>query len=195
MIRKLFAVGIVALFLSAGTVAVLLSGGGLAFASGFGPGPDGDDGGEFTEFPTATPAPGSTPTPDGTGDGGDGTGSTATPVLEPFAVTIDRVEECGRTCRDVTVSLTNRQSDPASDVTVYTRVFAGNSTDEDDVVWRGTEDVGGLAAGETHTTTKRVELTSSEAYEVQQADGWITVQTTVQTDDRTITFVERRNVG
>lgn len=193
MLRKLFAVGTVGLLLSAGTIVVLLPGGGLAFASGFSPGSGGDDG-ATTEFPTATAAPGSTPTPDGTGDGGDGTGSTTTPVQQPFAVTVDRVEECGRTCRDVTVSLTNRQSDPASGVTVYTRVFAGNSTDEDDVVWRGTEDVGGLAAGETHTTTKRVELSYSEAYEVQQADGWITVQTTVQTDDRTVTFVERRQV-
>lgn len=188
MLRKLFAVGV---------AAVLLAGGGLAFASGFGPAPGGDSeagGSDLTEFPTATPAPGSTPTADGTGDGRDESASAATPVRQPFAVTIDRVEECGRTCRDVTVSLTNRQSDAASGVTVYTRVFVGNSTDEDDVVWRGTEDVGGLAAGETHTATRRVELSYSEAYEVRQADGWITVQTTVQTDERTITFTERRDV-
>lgn len=182
--RTLFAVG---------AVAVVLLAGGLAFASGYGPAPGGagEADADAEEFPTATP----TPEPTDDGSSGDEATSTATPTTQPFAVVIEQVEECGETCRDVTVSLTNRQSDAASDVTVYTRVFAGNSTDDGDVVWRGTEAVGSLGAGETHTTTKRVELSYSEALAVERADGWVTVQTTIETADRTVTFSERRNVG
>jgi hypothetical protein len=138
--------------------------------------------------PTATPT-----ATDGAGSGGDET--TATPVERPFAVTIDGVSSCGTTCRDVTVSLTNQQGEPASDVTVATRVYAGNSTAAADLVWRGSEDVGALAAGETHPTTRRVDLSLAEAYDVKRADGWVTVETTIRTDERTVTFTERRNVG
>lgn len=160
--------------------------------------------GEETDepFPTATDG-GTASTVDGSG-GGSGSettatptadGTTATPVEQPYALTIDSVEECGTTCRDVTVSLTNQGSEDATDVTVYTRVFAGNSTAESDEVWRGSEDVGTLSAGETTTSTKRVELSFEEAYAVDQADGWVTIQTTIETDDGTVTFTERRNVN
>lgn len=186
-------------------VVLVLVGGGLAYVSGFGPAPGGaDETDDGSTFPTATPTP--PPTDDGSGgdgtastatddgSGGDGTTSTATPTPQPFVVVIQQIEECGDTCRDVTVSLTNQQSEPATGVTVYTRVFAGNSTDDGDEIWRGSEDVGSLGAGETYTTTKRVELSFSEAFAVQNADGWVTVQTTIDTDDRRITFSEQRNV-
>lgn len=180
--------------------------GGLAVAGGYGPVPDaglpqpstsgGDDAGlSDEEFPTATP----TPTPDdGDGSsGGDGDATTATPTAEPapFDVSIVDVAECGDTCRDVTVDLTNQQETDATGVTVYTRIFAGNSTDEGDQVWSGEEDVGTLPAGETYTATKTVDLSLSEALAVDQADGWITVQTTIETDDQTLTFTERRQVA
>lgn len=139
-------------------------------------------------FPTATPT--------ATGGSGSGAGEmTATPVEQPFAVTIDRVEDCGTTCRDVTVSLTNRQHTPATDVVVYTQVFAGNTTAEDDLIWQGEESVGSLAAGETSTSTRRVELSFGDALDVQEANGWVTVRTTVQSADRTVTFTERRDVA
>lgn len=172
------------------TVGVVAAGA-LGFAA-VGPAPDDGDLGD-DEFPTATAAP-----DDGSSSSGGestATAGTATPVAAPFAVTVDDVENCGTTCRDVTVSLTNRQADDATGVDVYTRVFAGNSTDEADLVWSGQESVGRLDAGATHTTTRRVELSYSEALAVQDADGWVTVQTTVQTDDRTVTFSERRQVS
>jgi len=187
--------------------------GGLAVAGGYGPVPDaglagptdggaGDDGSlSDEEFPTATPTPtaapdgggAGTPTSDGGGSTGDASTATATPT-PPFAVSIVSVEECGETCRDVTVDLTNQQDADATGVTVYTRIFAGNGTDGEQV-WSGEERVGTLAAGETHTATKRVELGFSDALAVNDAGGWVTVQTTIETDDRTVTFTEQRKVA
>jgi hypothetical protein len=175
-----------------------------AFATGFGPAPGGDSGSDVESFPTATPA--ETAGGDGAGEtatattaDGDGAGETATPTATtattpPFTFSIDSIEECGRTCRDVTSTLTNRQDATAENVTVYTRVFVGNGTDGD-VVWEGSEPVGTLDAGESYTATRRVELSYSDALTIQQSGGWITVQTTVQTDDRTVTFSDQRQVA
>lgn len=152
------------------------------------------DGGDMRddEFPPAT----ATGTDDASTAGeSTATAGTTTPVADPFAVTVDGVENCGTTCRDVTVSLTNRQADAATGVEMYTRVFAGDSTDGADLVWNGQESVGPLDASATHATTKRVDLSYAEALAVQDADGWVTVQTTVQSDGRTVTFAERRQVN
>ncbi|WP_311171599.1 hypothetical protein [Halobellus ordinarius] len=146
-------------------------------------------------FPTAT----ATQTP-ASGDDGGAEGATTTAAstgtpTPPFAFTIDNIEECGQTCRDVTSTLTNQQDTTAEDVTVYTRMFAGNETNEDDEVWRGSADVGTLEPGESHTETRRVELSLSDGLAIQNAGGWITIQTTVETADQTITFSERRKVA
>ncbi|KAB1193811.1 hypothetical protein GJR96_10335 [Haloferax sp. MBLA0076] len=193
--------------LVASTVVLLVAAGvGVAFVAGIGPFADGSDAGDQSTdpFPTQT----ATPTSDGSGSteesetdggtsGGDATStSTATTAepVDPFAFTIVRIEECGQTCRDVTSTLTNQQETGATGVTVYSRIFAGNSTASDDEIWRGSESVGDLDAGESYTTTRRVELSFSEAFAVQQADGWITIQTTIQTDQQTVTYTERRDV-
>ncbi|MFB6119158.1 hypothetical protein [Halosegnis sp.] len=162
-----------------------------ALATGFGPAPGGDSG-------TPAPTPVSTGTVyDGDGGGSDGGGSdtTATQAPPPFDFTIDSIEKCGQTCRDVTATLSNQQSTAASGVTVYTQIYAGNTTDSDDRVWSGTEDVGALAANDSYTSTNRVELSLTEANKVQNNDGWITIVTTVESDDTTITFTERRDVA
>lgn len=165
-----------------------------------------DDGSVGNTTTTATEPTGeeSTTTADTIGGGNDrdtddaetttSTTTSGSGTDHPFAFTIDRVEECGSTCRDVTVTLTNQQDVGATNVTVTSRIWAGNSTDGDPI-WTGTEDVGRLPAGDSYTATKRVELSFTEAYAVEQADGWITLQTTIETDDRTISFTEHRNVG
>lgn len=174
-----------------GAVALLLAGVAGAVVTGIGPAPGSDSGADIAEFPTET---------DSTSSGGDdgtsdsGTERTATASTVPFALSIDSIEDCGQTCRDVTSTLTNRQDTAATDVTVYTRVYAGNGTGGD-LVWEGTESVGTLDAGESYTATKRVELSYGEAYTIDQNDGWVTVQTTVQTDERTVTFTEQRQVA
>lgn len=154
--------------------------------------PGGSSEADSEPFPTVTPSAEETTT---SGSGAettttDGT-STETP---PFGVVIDGIEECGQTCRDVTSTLTNHQDTAVENVTVYARIFAGKGTGGDDI-WHGQEDVGTLAAGEPYTTTERVELSFSEALTVENNDGWITVQTTVETDDGTVTFTDERRVA
>lgn len=183
MIKKLLAVG---------AVLLLIVGIGAAFATGVGPAPGGDSGSDIESFPTETPesSSDSDTTSDGTTGGDDVTATTTGP---PFTFTIDQIAECGQTCRDVTTTLTNEQSTADSNVTVYTRIYAGKGTDGD-VVWEGTESVGALDAGESYTGTKRVELSMGDAYTIQQRDGWITIQTTVDSDGETMTFTEQRQV-
>lgn len=129
--------------------------------------------------------------------GGDGTTTddgSGDATTTPFTFTIVSIEECGETCRDVTIELANQQETAAENVTVYSRIFAGQGTDGDEI-WTGKEAVGRLAAGESVTATKRVSLSFSEAFAVQQADGWITIQTTVQSENETMTFTEQRDVA
>lgn len=166
--------------------ALVVSGTAFAFFTGMGPAPGGDPGGDqVTDYATGTPL--------GTaaaGDAGDTSGTTA-----PFSFTIESIEECGQTCRDVTVSLHNNQDEAASDVTVLTRIYAGrDTTAEEDRVWEGREEVGDLAGGGTHTTTTRVELSLQEALKIQNNDGYITIVTTVRTADQTVTFKDVEQV-
>jgi hypothetical protein len=107
---------------------------------------------------------------------------------------IDNIEECGQTCRDVTSTLSNQQDATAENVTVHTRILAGQGTDGD-VVWRGSEDVGTLPAGESSTTTRQVELSFADALKIENNGGWITVQTTVETADGSVTFTDERQVA
>jgi len=135
----------------------------------------------ITDFPTATP---------------DDADSSAERSPEPFSFTIDRIEECDQTCRDVTVTLSNNRNTTATGITVYTRIYAGqNNTAEDDIVWEQKRDVGSLDAGESRTTTERVELTLQEGLQIEQRDGWITVVTTVESDQDIVTFSDSKQVA
>jgi len=166
-------------------VAVVLAAavGAMAY-TGVGPAPGGDSGdSDIEEFPT-----------ENTTDD-DGSGTSSSTDAEPFTFTVDETTECGTTCRDVTATLNNEQNETATGVTTYTRIYAGeNNTDADDVVWEGTVDVGTLDGGASHTTTERVELSLQEAWKVDQSNGWITIQTTVESDDTIVTFRESRQV-
>lgn len=162
---------------------------GVAFYTGAGPAPGGTDSGEtITDFPTAT---------DSVDESGEtNSESTATSGLPPFTFTIDTIEDCGQTCRDVTATLDNNQDETATGITVYIRIFAGqNNTETDDMVWEGTEEVGTLKASGTHTTTERVELSLQEARKIDNNDGWITILTTVESDETTVTFQDSEQVA
>jgi len=151
----------------------------------------GNDGGDAESFPTATPQETTESSSGNESDGSTTVTATATP---PFGFVIENIEECGTTCRDVTTTLTNQQDSTAEEITVYSRIFAGQEIDPDKEVWRGNESVGTLDAEESYTATRRVELSYSEAFEVRNEDGWITIQTTIQTADRTVTFTQQRQV-
>jgi hypothetical protein len=173
------AIGAVVVFVVVVTGVILMG------ASGAGSsGADADVASADDSFPTETPS-------DSTTDSGDGSSDADTGPS--FAFEIDRIESCGETCRDVTTTLTSEDAG-STDVTVYTRIYAGNGTDGD-VVWEGNEPIGDLGAGESYTGTKRVDLSMTDAFAIQQADGWITVQTTIESDEKTVTTTERRKVA
>jgi hypothetical protein len=164
-----------------GVAAVLLVAVGLSLGGGADTTADGGAGDDIESFPTET-----------TSDGDAGT-ATADPGLA-FAFAVDRIEECGRTCRDVTSTLRNDGGAAATDVTVYTRIYAGNGTDGD-VIWEGRERVGSLDAGESYTSTEQIELSLAGAVSVEGAGGWITVRTTIQSAEETVTVTRRRRVA
>jgi hypothetical protein len=184
-------------------VLVALAGGVGALVIGLGPAPGGESGESVESFPAAGTDSGSGTDGGGSGsgdaggtDGSETNGSDGSSDSVPaFSLLVERIEQCGQTCRDVTVSLTNEQNRTAENVTVYTRIYAGNSTAEEDRVWAGKQAVGAMEPGATFTGTERVQLSYREGYAVEQADGWITVLTTVQSDDTTLTFRERRDVA
>ncbi len=136
----------------------------------------------------------------GSGGAGVATESPAVPTTEPatprqpFTLETRAVEECGMLCRNVTSTVTNEQSTVARDVTVRTRLYAGNDTGGE-VRWEGTERVARLGAGETYETTQRVELPLEAALAIRDAGGWVTIRTTVETADRSVTVTDRREVS
>jgi hypothetical protein len=177
-------------------VVVVLAGVAGAFITGFGPAPGGDSGSADTSTPyedtvvvESTDAGGSGGG-GGSGEDGDGSGSTTTESQSPFAFVIESITECGQTCRDVNATIVNQQDTDASGVEVHSEIYTGG-----DLIWENTSDVGSLESGESFTDTKRVKLSYSEAYKVQQNDGEILVKTYVRTDETTFVFKDTRNVN
>lgn len=184
--------------LAAGVVVLLVVGAVVGLAYGVGPAPGGADSSEdFEDFPTESDAAStdSSSSDSSTADDGSGDGDTQAATSPPFVFSIDNIEECGTTCRDVTVTLFNQRNETAENVTVYTRIYAGNSTAEDDRIWQGKEDVGTMSADSSVTATKRVSLSYADAYAVEQNDGWVTIVTVVQSDGETVRFEEQRDVN
>jgi len=172
-----------------GVVALILVGVGTAFVPGIAPGGDAGVGTESS----ATEATVGETTGSGMADG-ETTDEQTTADTQPFVISIDNIEECGRTCRDVTSTLTNQQATTAEDVTVSTNLYAGTDTGGD-TLWQRADTIGTLGDGESYTATIRIDLGYSDAYAVKQADGWILIQTTVETATRTVTFTEKRQVA
>lgn len=131
----------------------------------------------------------------GTTEPGDTSGDelTATSTMEntsaSFAYTVDNIEECGQTCRDVTATITNEGNETATNVTVETNIYT-----EGDLIWEGEEDIGTLEAGADYTSTQRVELSFGDAMKVEDNDGWITIETIVRFDEGQEVITEERQV-
>jgi hypothetical protein len=128
-----------------------------------------------TQTPTATPAATATPTV---------TGSVEELGL---AVETTNVAECGDTCRDVTVAVTDTAGDGANDVTANITITSGGEQ-----IWQGQQEVGDVGANSTVEQTVRVEVSFSEAYTVSQNDGQVTITTVLSADGQTVTTVEER---
>ncbi|MFC6726122.1 hypothetical protein ACFQE1_17485, partial [Halobium palmae] len=115
---------------------------------------------------------------------------TAEPEPASFLFTVDRVENCGTTCRDVTVSVRNRGGTAAENVGVDVRLLAGG-----DELWSGSRSFESVAAGETKTRTERVKLGYFEGAKIKANDGYVTIETTIDWDGGRETFSERRKVA
>ena len=131
----------------------------------------------------------------GSGSASDGGSSASTSTPPPYDFDVLRTENCGNTCRDVTMRLTNNRNASASDVVITTRIYAGNTTGENARVWEGRREVGTLEPGGSTTATERVSLSYFEALSIRQKGGWITIVTTVESEEVTRTFEERRKVA
>jgi hypothetical protein len=144
---------------------------------------------------------------DGDGVDGDGTEDTerrgtgtlqanaqTTYTGQPFVPELENMEKCGETCREATVALQNKMNVDAENVVVYVRLYAGDSTDSEDVVWGENRELGTLAAGEVYRETETVDLSPQQANKVRETDGVVTAKATVESDQATATFVERDSV-
>src|SRR6056297_1583536 len=129
-------------------------------------------GGPSGEPADETTTAAATTTADPQTDGGVGSATTtASGDTDPsYDFAIERVTECGRTCRDVTARLANAGTTVQEDVRVTTRVYA-----DADLLWQGNETVGRLGPGESHPSTKRVKLGLADAIAVQRNDGYVTI--------------------
>jgi hypothetical protein len=116
--------------------------------------------------------------------------ATTTAGQPRFVFTVDSITECGTTCRDVTARLTNEGVTTGQNVTVVVSVFAG-----DDRLWRGTETVGSLPAGESYTTTRTVDVGLTGGVAIRSNGGYVTIETVVRHADGTRWFEERRAVA
>lgn len=113
----------------------------------------------------------------------------------PFDFTIDEIEECGEGCRDVTATLFNEGEDEETGIFVETEIFAGeDNTDPDDRVWEGSESIGTIEAGGSHTSTQRVQLGLEEAVQIDDEDGWVTIVTTIESDQRIVVIQDSEQI-
>ena len=179
-------------------VLVAVQAGLVAFALGVGPFDGGSPGSESATGPDTAGSGGSAGNAGGSGGSGEGAGGSGTEGASeppPYDLAVLGTERCGNTCRDVTVRLTNNRNTTAENLTVRTRIYAGNSTADRSPVWEGRDEIGSLEAGESTTATARVSLSYVEAITVQRRGGWVTIVTTVKSTDLTETFRERRQVA
>jgi hypothetical protein len=171
-----------------------VAGAGVLFVGGSDLG--GDFGGsDATDAPSATVssqttvAESASDTVRETNEQNDETPPTTTTDSE-YAFTIERVENCGNTCRDVTARLTNSGGEPRENVRVATTVLA-----DGEMLWSGNETVGTLASGQSHVSTERVEVGFSGGLQLRANDGYVTIVTEVRSENGTTRFSERRKVA
>ncbi len=172
--------------------AVALVGGGVLFVSG-GPGQTpGSAGDGATTATTVEETNGKTTHADGSGSSG-GASDETTKVSTPspgYKFTIENIEKCGNTCRDVTARLTNAGGEERRSVRVTTKMYAGDS-----LIWSGNETVGTLDAGESHVSTRRVKVGFSGGMAISANDGYVTIVTIIGSESGTTRFSERRKVA
>ncbi len=135
----------------------------------------------------STPSSAGTPSA-ATGGGNDTAAGSGTG--EQWSFTVDGIESCGTTCRDVTATLENTGNTTQTDVTVTTKVYS-----DGELLWEGSEGIGALKPGESDTTTRRIDLGYSGALAIEANDGYVTVRTVVSYDGGRTVFKDREQVA
>ncbi len=125
---------------------------------------------------------------------GDDTEGDAQDGGPPFAFEVESVNECGETCREVNVALHRTADEDAQGTVVHTWIYAGETTDRDAVVWADNRQVGEIEAGGVVRSTDEVDLSVQQANNVREADGVVTIETTVESGQETVRFVDREDV-
>lgn len=176
----------------AGVVVLLTATSGMLFVGGLAPGvqtggpPDGATPAANDASTESTP-----PSSDDVDGSAAATTTTASTPSEPdYDFAIQRVANCGMTCRDVTARLANAGSQTRENVRVTTKVYA-----DGDLLWTGKRNVGALAPGEADTLTKRVDVGLSGAMKIRNNGGYVTIVTVVRSDGATTRFSERRKAA
>jgi len=123
-------------------------------------------------------------------DGGADASTNATPEPAAFRLVVDSVENCGTTCRDVTVTIRNVGGRSAEDVDVRVRLLA-----DGDRLWSGSESFDAIGEGERRRQTRRVDVGFVGAAKVEAKDGYVTIETTIEWDGGRQTLSERRKVA
>lgn len=176
-----------------GLVGILLLGTGGMLALDVGP-----LGGASDAPSTATPAE---PADDGgsagddaeadssSGDDAEGDDSSSDRTVRPFTIDTKWIEQCGNTCRDVTVSLTNNGDHTRKGITVTTKMSSDGER-----IWTGEKVIGTLGSDEATTRTARVQIGFVDAAKVKQNGGTVTIETVVRWNNGSKTFREQRQV-
>lgn len=150
--------------------------------------------GQADSGPSRTPVPvDALNEPGGTDRATPPSGTATTPP--PFSLAVEAIDPCGVTCRRVTLTLRNRQSQRATGVVISARLYAGQTTDSGAQVWRTTERVGTLPAGSAVTASERIELGLVGASRVQANGGWVTVSVSVRSAEANVTVTRQRRVA
>lgn len=177
-----------------GLVGILLLGTGGMLALDVGPLGGGSDAPS-----TATPAE---PADDGSsgdsggeadsssGDDDEGDDSSSDRTVRPFTIDTKRIEQCGNTCRDVTVSLTNNGDNTRKGITVTTKMYTDGER-----IWTGEKSVGTLGSDEATTRTARVQIGFVDAAKVKNNGGTVTIETIVRWNNGSETYREQRQVA
>lgn len=113
-----------------------------------------------------------------TGDGSDGGTTTGTagedataPDVE-FDASVDDIQECGRTCRALFYTVSNRGTDDAASVGVRIRVFTGGGKVYDEV-----QDIGPLdARSKRDGIKKQIDVGLGGAAKIKNNDGAVTIE-------------------
>lgn len=166
---------------------VALVGGGVLFVNGSTPGEtpsSATNGATTSTMAEPTDSEASTES----GDGVERPTETAT--SSGYGFVIENIEKCGNTCRDVTAKLTNDGPEARRNVRVTTKMFA-----DDTLLWSGNETIGTLDSGESHVSTKRVDVGFSGGMAISANDGYVTIVTIVESAGGTTQFSERRKVA